>query len=333
MFSGDRKGFYLAACISVILALCSTLVGCSRGAKGGLSWVQVRGPLDKQEIISLCFSVKEGILYAGTNGEGVWGYREGEWQRVGEGFQGFPVFSLLWDEGNSTLYAAAGERGVWKFDGEAWEDTGCPQAVYLLALDAGRGVLFAGTNRGVWAFSEEEWKPTEGLSGERVRSLCWEEGRGWLFAGTDHGLWLYTGVFWLPVGGRLRDRPVISLAYDRCKDVLFVGTEKEALWAYREGTWELIPEGPQDNPINSLACDAELGILVAGTEYGVWVFDGERWINTGGEIKEFVTTAVAIDRWANKIFAGVLEDAGVWEAGLGELYCLGNAEEESGHGR
>lgn len=97
------------------------------------------------------------IYLAGSGGVSHLWKERGEWRLAALGLEEYDILSLALDTaGGGRLYAGVREAGAFYLDAGAptWHSLGrglLHENVHALALDAGGGLLYAGTSRGVWA--------------------------------------------------------------------------------------------------------------------------------------------------------------------------------------
>lgn len=129
-----------------------------------------------------------GVVYAGTEGYGVFSWDGSAWSLVGN----FPEYST---DVNS-MTAAGGEvyagtnGGVFKWDGSTWSAVGSLSPTSLTAFN---DVVYAGTNSGVFLWDGSTWSKVGSLSGNAANVNSVITGNGIVYAGTGSGVWS-----WLP---------------------------------------------------------------------------------------------------------------------------------------
>ena len=121
-----------------------------------VSWVDTGGEVSSHSI-SLAYDAGHNLLYAGTEGHGVWKYDGTNWTDTGGGVSSYVIKDLAYDSVHNLLYAGTQAHGVWKYDGASWTDTGGGMSsyfIYSLAYDSGHDLLYAVTDGGVWKYIE-----------------------------------------------------------------------------------------------------------------------------------------------------------------------------------
>ena len=301
-----------------------------------LSWSNTGGGVSSYEITSLACDAVHNVLYAGTEGQGVWEYNGTTWTNTGGGFseKDGPINSLAYDSVHNLLYMSG--YGVWKYDGTAWTNTGGELkgwSVESLAYDSVHNLLYAGTD-GVWKYDGTAWTPADeglwsnGLNYAGVDSLAFDSADNVLYAGTwSFGVWKYNGVKWTDTGGKVSKYDIYSLAYDSSRKVLYAGCDINSadrgygVWRYDGTAWTYTGGGVSKYKVSSLAWDPVHKVLYAGsfdiqggvwTGHGVWKYDGAAWTNTGGGVSSDEIGSLAYDSGQNVLYAGTARN-GVWK--------------------
>jgi hypothetical protein len=186
-------------------------------------WSDTGGGVSTFKINSFAFDTSHNLLYAGTEGHGVWRYDPAsgladKWSATGGGMSTFNVTSLVM--GGGKLYAGCydtvpGYEGVWSYDpanpGLGWTNTdGGVGAFQIYCLAWSGQKLYAGcwdpnlaSPKGVWCYNPasglaDKWSDVGGpvVSGFRIYCLSW--GGGKLYAScndwassTLEGAWCY----------------------------------------------------------------------------------------------------------------------------------------------
>ncbi len=320
-FGRSRWGLVLLLWFILLILAFS---GCAKESVGLINWERLGGGLEKVEVNSLVFSQSEGSLYVGTNQRGIWCYDGTKWAKLGDELDDATVFFLIEGGRGIPLYAGAGERGVWRYKNGGWEDTSCPDDSYTLALNVGQSRLYSGSNREVWMLEGETWRSLGELPVMRIYRLYFWEPQDMLLAGTDDGLWAYAGQIWIRYGETLKGKKVKSLTGDGDSMYIYAGTEHDGIWYGHGQDWRRVTEKTFTSSALCLYYDQVRGILFAGTEYGVWVYDGNEWVDSSGRIKELDITAIAFDGEDMSLYVGAFQDHGVWRgdtSGLTEIFA------------
>ncbi len=315
---GDRGAMIAIAKVKSILifillcAFLSNVAGCTRKGGGFINWEPVGGELEKAEVMSLAFSQLESSLFVGTNQRGIWRYHEMNWMKLGDELDNASIFSLVEGGRGNLLYAAAGEAGVWRYQDDSWKNTAFPDAAYTLALDERGGRLYAASNREVWALEADAWRSWGKLPVMRIYSIYYWEDEDLLLAGTDDGLWACAGQIWIRYGEKLKGEKVRSLVGEGKGGFVYAGTEHDGIWRGHGQEWEKLTEKTFSSAVYCLYYEPLEGFLFAGTEYGVWVYEGNEWMDSSGSIKELDITSIAFDASDMRLWVGAFQDRGVW---------------------
>jgi hypothetical protein len=200
-------------------------------------------------IRSLAYDSRHNVLYAGSDGIGVWKYnvKTSTWTDTGGGVSRLDIPSLVYDSGHNVLYAAGDPRGVWKYDGNAWADitTGLVSSDISptsLAYDSTHNLLYAGlytgsgTVGGVLKYDGKSWTNSgEGISKYDIPSLAYDSDHNVLYAGCYYvlpttstgianigkGVWKYDGGTWTSTDGGVSGYTISSLVYDSGNNILY----------------------------------------------------------------------------------------------------------------
>ncbi len=193
-------------------------------------------------------ATKDGTLYAGTQGSGIFKRRPGDpkWTQVISGFdfQGLEeqvIRALVLGRGEF-LYAGTMGAGIFRSrdGGVHWERANgglSSLSIRSLSVDR-RGILYAGTGEGVF-YSEDDgarWLPLEGgLTDIQIHSFVTSE-EGDLYAGTGGGL--FRGRIrspWQPLHQGLLIAPIRALDYG--EEGITAGTDGKGVIGSRGENW------------------------------------------------------------------------------------------------
>ncbi|HJW10080.1 MAG TPA: two-component regulator propeller domain-containing protein [Holophagaceae bacterium] len=280
--------------------------------QGGHQWITAKDGLP-QELIYTAYRDRQGILWVGTDGEG--------------------------------LYAQV-LPGLRAFLGQPPLDLG---AVLGLAELPGEG-LFFGTTRGVFQWREDKgivahWGLKEGLPSNEVWSLS-EDGGGGLWMGTARGVVRMKGGRIQP-GRALGDARIYQVL--RWKGGTFVGSENglaELDAAGRLGRHFDLPKEAATNDAYALVEDGD-GLLV-GTPKGLFRFDGSTITRVHGGTPFAHSQVICLYRDAQSLWVGTIQGLyrlkdGAWsrisvEEGLpdAQIYFVGDGGQGRiaiGHGK
>jgi hypothetical protein len=311
-------------------------------------------------VSSLLWDSTHTVLYAGTDGHGVWRCDDPTgvspvWTSLGGGVSSVSIKSLALDTADSMLYAGTGGLGVWRCDdpqsAATWTQMSGSVSSYSvnsLLWDSSLTVLYAGTeSHGAWRCDDLQGTPTwtslgEGVSSLSINTLALDPASSMLYAGTDGGgVWRCdapTGVspVWTPLGGGVSSPSINTLALDPAGSMLYAGTDGGGVWRCDDpqsaATWTDTGGGVRWNSVKSLAYDSTGSVLWAGDSHGVSRCDNPgtvpSWTDTslinmgnGGD----TTPANAVAVYADKVFVGH-QDGGVCSYGGGSFTALGVAD-------
>jgi hypothetical protein len=262
------------------------------------TWTKTGDPGNafKYNIVSLAQDPVHNVLYAGTDGHGVWKYSYSTWTSTGGGVAGFRINSLAYDTNHNVLYAgcfssSTGDKGVWKYNGSTWTSTGgalINSYVPSLVYDPAHNLLYAGTGEDVWKFDGSTWTYAgTGMPTLTVKCLSGESSAfkyNILYAGTDfgHGVWRYNGTTWASTGGSVSSYTVNALCFNTIGQYAgYAGTTGHGVWRWNGAKWTSLGGGVSNFTINSLCYDSSTGRLFAGTEgHGVWAYYNNTWTDT-----------------------------------------------------
>lgn len=136
----------------------------------------------------LCLAVADGVLYAGTDFDGIWSLKGSRWSQVGNDQLQW-VYNLV--AANGQLYAASGDPaggdGIYCWDGSSWKKIKSPPD-YNILLTSVNNDLYAGTNKGVWSWNGSSWSQVGNTIGDGTNIDCLAEMNGVLYAGTGNGI-------------------------------------------------------------------------------------------------------------------------------------------------
>ena len=212
--------------------------GVLKKLNSGSTWSQMNTNLSDLDLLSLLLnSCSSGILYAGTNGSGVYRWTDpGPWEQISDGALTAAVLTLamtsdcslyLGRENDGTYY------GVYYYDGAVWQarNAGLPANTTVRSLLPDGNNLWAGTGgQGVYYWDGSTWSARNaGLpaGGAQNVSVIGLDGNGQVYAGTEDGFYHWTGSQW-----ELRDS---GLEGNGRHVNVFVSTGGETLYAGSDG--------------------------------------------------------------------------------------------------
>ncbi len=267
------KSKLLGTSFVIVLALALVLLLSIGAAAGSYPWKQISGSMGNATVDSTALDSARNILYAGTDGSGVWRCNS-------------PAVNPTWTQ-ISGVANIANSR------------------VNVLCYDPARNLLFVGTNgHGVWMLASPEssssWVKISTLANVEsfnIRSLAFDSVRKILYAGDETAPGLYGHGPWRcvdPQGARIwsiissgRLNPadpstdtaevqILSFYYDAPRNILFGGTyalgvlrclnpDTAPAWSY------CVTSGDQPSWVGTLEYDSSRDILYAGwSTGGVW---------------------------------------------------------------
>ncbi len=261
---------------------------------------------------------KDGVLYAATQGRGIFKRKPGEdqWREWGRGFydQGMEertVRTLVIGK-NGTLFAGTLSAGVFRNEdgGTQWNrvNRGLNNLSIRALVADQRGFLYAGTGEGVF-YSEnhgELWSPWhEGMTDLQIHTLAVNES-GNLYAGTGGGLFFGRwGAPWRSLHKGLLISPVKTIGYD--KEGITVGTDGKGMFRSRNNLWIADNVGLVNLSVRTMARGATFIYIV--TDGGVYKrqLGRHRW-DPVEWVLPWKVASIGIDK-AGHVYAGT-------EAGL-----------------
>jgi hypothetical protein len=208
----------------------------------------------------------------------VWAYRNGGWVDTHGGAQDLVVGTDVL--GQDELWVRAGDNGVWRYDQGQWGFTGG----YLKTIAAGHGEVFGlDGGSGVWVYRDAGgWTNTQGHA---LSVSLGTDGRGrdelWV-VGLDQGVWRYDQGQWGFTGGYLK---TIAAGHD---GEVFGLDGGNAVWVYRDaGGWTNTLGFAQSLSVGSDQIGLD-ELWVIGFNQGVYAYDQNRWLFTGGYLQTVV---------------------------------------------
>lgn len=270
-----------------------------------------------------------------------------DWVNIGGEFENGTILALAYDHNHDLLYASAFNYGVWKYDGSTWTEMGHLQVdVYDLAYAEDRDILYAATwKHGVFKYVGGRWTNTGGdIKDRSAHKLAYDDSHDMLYASVfDYereeikGVWRYDGKSWVNIGEGINDFGIRALAYDGSHDRLYAGTYGRGVWRCEapatSSVWtDTGGEIQTRASINALVYDSNNGYLYAGSSHadsgyrsGVWRYDGNTWMNTGGGYFNGSTISLAYDSSHDVLFAGLesgyvyVYDGSIWTSSAADL--------------
>ena len=296
----SKKRIVVSACalVAIITLVLGLIFGLSSsGAKWSLLPALGLGQANVN-VLCLARDSVHSILYAGTDGAGVWEYKNEKWSGVGGQVSGAKVESLAYDSGHDVLYAGTDGSGVWKHWGGRWSNMNfIAGGSAALAYDAKDGVLYADGGAGIWQYRNNNWTYTRGGQG-LLALTC--DANGILYGGspegTAPGVWAYKNGAWSSLNGPLNEdnnnnNPsairyyVNALVSDQASGALYVGTDNHGAWRCDNPgaapSWTNV--GLDSTVTQSLYLDSSKNTLYAGEEgSGVFKYVDGKWSNMAG---------------------------------------------------
>lgn len=262
--------------------------GVYHAAGVGLPWQPGREGLPPANVLSLVLSPADRrLLYAGTEGHGVYRSRDGGRTWSPAGLEGLSVPVLALDPTDPEhLYArVAFERVYESADGgrtwtARWEGMTTATEVISLALDPRTPTtLYAGTTDGLFLSRDgaRTWRragPT--LAGQSVFTLAVDPRRpGHVYAGATRGPYRSPdgGEHWERWGEGLEDVTVTALAFHpRRENLVYAGTKYRGVYRSRNRgrEWEPVTGGLEGVSVNALLVTPDGRWLIAATPRGVY---------------------------------------------------------------
>lgn len=232
---------------------------------------------DVATVNALSYDAEADIVFAGTESGLLHGsYDNGQnWPVLEVLPNDTPVRALL--TAGSTTYAGTFGQGVYftAGGGQSWQAIGPANAeVSTLAFDAANQTLYAGLRDGVQAYASETWRVVGASTNP--------------FANT----------------------PVLALAYDTNRDLLFASASDGAVFRFDGTDWTSIGNGLPPGPVRALLVTTE-GDLLAGTNAaGVYNYDADNqvWTKFGGGLTLNLITALS-EGPSEKILAGTRRES------------------------
>ena len=307
-------------------------------------WNSTGGPSGESygSLRALAFDPANNLIYAGSNGGGVFKLASGggAWQSVHDGLTSAFVYALFVESGG-VVYAGTSD-GVFTLPsgGTTWLDMGQGQYINNVTAiyRASNGTIYAG-RQSVVSYLTSGSTVWDNLwfnsSVGQVQSLTYDSATSTLYAGTELG-----GVFKLPSGASTwqevnaglsspEDRNVIALAVDSVGNV-YAGTSGGGVFRMTAGssTWTELNTGlgptAQELYVNSFAVDGS-GNVYAGlgySHYGVSNLRGVFKLPSGA------SSWVAMGPDYANVGTLVIDAAGTLYAGGDSFYTLPSATSE-----
>lgn len=251
--SSNAFGNTVAAVLAVLLF--STIVLWASGCDPKSAWTSIGTNWLSPNSQVTCFSydTKRDILYAGTEGQGLWrctaASTSPHWSETG-GRNLAVVGALALDSARNILYVSGGQKdtamsgmtgGVWRVGkpdtSATLIDMHIPSGALALAYDPSQNALYA-AGRGVLRCTRPDSAPSWSAAGGELNSigigaLIYDGTTHTLFAGTSGVLWasaLEADLHWHNItttpnsNEDFNGSGADALAYDSRRDVLYVGT-------------------------------------------------------------------------------------------------------------
>jgi hypothetical protein len=228
-----KAAVVLATAFLVVFPL--MVVGCGNGP-----WTYTGDGLSPHVTGCLAYDSIHNVLYAGTEGYGVWEYDGKTWVTTPGSEKLDMVYALAFDTRHKLLYAGCynngtNNGGVWKYDGSSWTSVGGEvkdYAVIALACDPSNNFLFASywdfdseKSNGIWKYNGTEWKDTSvpvsaggDLLFDSTHTLLYATGNSKESGGNS--IWKYDGVTWTSIKG-ISNYGLGNLAYDSRRNMLY----------------------------------------------------------------------------------------------------------------
>jgi len=276
-------------------------------------------------LITTIIEDKDGNIYAGTEGSGVFKSNDGgeTWVSMSKGFVN-PFVSAMAITGKGTILAGT-RGGAYKSidSGGNWEIiTTLPIGLLVshIMVDRNDTIYVAIWGDGVYKSKDggATWEVLkEGLSNPFVNSLVIDR-EGNLYAGTEGGVFKSQGAGppWIQVG--LIESIVTTMVIDD-NGVIYAGTWRDTAFKSRDGgkSWEGLGRGISSY-IKSFSI-GKGGVIYAGTEDGVFSLSpgASQWTSHGLS-KVLISSVAAL---GNRVYAGshgkglYIYKEGIWKEG------------------
>ncbi len=259
------------------------------------TWSQMNTNLDNLSILSLLVDpCTPGILYAGTNGSGVYRWTDpGPWEPINSGALSAIVLTLAMTS-DCTLYLGQQDDGtnygVYYWNGTNWQprNAGLPANTTVRSLLPDGNNLWAGTGgQGVYYWNGSTWSARNtGLpaGGAQSVSVVGRDGNGQVYAGTEDGFyhWTTTGSQW-----ELRDTGLegngrhVNVFVSTGGGTLFAGSDGRGVFGSTNGglAWTEKNHGLSGHIVRAVAINPQYDWRIfAGTYRG-----GIYWSVNGGQ--------------------------------------------------
>jgi ligand-binding sensor domain-containing protein len=198
---------------------------------------------DKNIVRNAC-ATRDGSIWVGTDGAGVFRYRDGQFTQYGkeQGLANSHIGVIL--EDNSTNLWVGTWNGLFRLRGEGFERVAGPPAlngVVLTLCEDRHGGMWAGTSAGVVFLGPSGTKvygPAEGVDHSYIRGITQDQqGRIWL-AITDAGLYVLNNGHFARYGKeRWPGETVIRSLHADTDSGLWIGTFGAGLARLKDDRW------------------------------------------------------------------------------------------------
>ena len=315
---------------------------------GEENWENVSGVLDTSSVttaIPLIIDSRDGTLYAGTYGGGVFLSQDGgeSWQEASNGLTNTFIRSMAQNNLDGSLYTGT-DNGVFRSQdgGESWQAVNIGMMntkVVSIALDNHDGTLYAGTSRAVFRSQDsgKSWQPANrGMTNTIIRTLVFDEQKGIIYAGTEGGAFRSydNGENWQTISSGVTDTIINTLELGNLDDTLYAGSRDFGIFrSHNDGrNWQSINGGLWlwNYSIETLLEDSQNGILYAGINSG-GIFrsanGGESWESASNGLKGGIAPYTTVwtlvqDSQSRMLYAGTSsigvyrssDEAESWEA-------------------
>lgn len=218
----------------------------------------------------------QGILFAGTSGDGLWKQSNKEsWTQV---LPKLDVLSITEFQGK--IWVATYGQGIYQVKGNIVDKAQAPDFVYSLAADS-QHTLWAGTEQqGIWRYQKDVWLPISETQGYSCATLI-PEGNWVYFAGFDDGLGILNietreVQFLRPPG----TQTWIQAIYPADSGYIWVCMYGEGLWRFEISTKSWCMPNSGKTFMQSIVS----GVVPNGDGWWITTHEGIWWLQPSGAL-------------------------------------------------
>ncbi|MGQ9490609.1 MAG: two-component regulator propeller domain-containing protein [Anaerolineae bacterium] len=172
------------------------------GKRGGVRWTELGGVVPVVELegkrVNAIYQARNGVLWFGTQSDGVLRHIEGQWQLLSPGVSvtqlNDVIVNGIGETDDGSLWVGTYNNGLWRFRDGLWERNDMNLASpKILALHFTRNNLWVGTRQGLSRFDGLTWQNYRGdaLPGGPWVTALTAEKDGTLWIGSTAGLVQY----------------------------------------------------------------------------------------------------------------------------------------------